>query len=251
MGGKYTRSNNNKRTPCQPIRMVMSRKKTFIYFEIVVGYLVIDCLNYLFFKSDPGFLHARLHPYWIVIALVSSAYGLIPGTVAGAIGSIHVLAVLFHGIPDKVALEKMLETSGLVLPVGFFLAGLLLGELRQKHLNQEEELKAQIKENEKTLKTIKDNLKTQEKMRIALESRIVGQTTTVKTLYETAKKLETFDLENVYAGCLEMLSTHLQVEKASLYILEGAYFTLKAARGWGKDEMVEGKIGRASCRERV
>jgi len=219
----------------------MNRKRLIIFFELMISYLALDSINYMFVRHDPAFMTFPLHPYWVVILLFACAYGFAPGFLAGLLASGHVLFVLFKGMPTKVALEKMLESQGLLLPVSFIFVGIILGEIRQKAIVEECELREDMEKLTKTLKTTKESLHAVERMRSQLETRIVGETTTVKTLYDTAKKFEMLSAEKAYSGCLEMLGTHLKVERASLYVVEGNYFILKAAHGgqrtkWWKEK---------------
>jgi len=95
---------------------------------------------------------------------------------------------------------------------------------------------------EKALDAMKQKADTDEKARKLLESRIVGETKTVKTLYETARRFNDLEVENIYQGCLEILREYLNVEKSSLYIKEGGHLVLKASYGWKEGEGVEGRI---------
>ncbi|HNV86969.1 MAG TPA: GAF domain-containing protein [Candidatus Omnitrophota bacterium] len=220
------------------------RKAGAVFSEIFISFLVLDCINFLFFRDDPGFLRAPLHPYWLVVLFAASRYGFVPGLTAGFLASVQILLVLFRGIPTKTEFEKILEVQGLVLPAAFFFAGVFLGELRQKYLNAEEDMRKALKEKSKLFDGMKKQLEMSEKVKEVLETRIVGQTATVKTLYETARKFEALSPEEICRGCLEMLNAHLHVQGASLYFLEGEYWVLKSAVGKTAEQVVEGKISR-------
>lgn len=218
------------------------QKKAAPYAEILLSFLIIDCVNYLFYRGDPGFLKFPLSPYWLVVLLAASRYGFLPGFLAGLLATFHVFLALFKGLPTRMAVEKLLESQGLVLPVALFFAGIFLGEIRQKYIKEELEGKQRLAEKEKAVEGLRGRLDLSDKARSVLEARIVEETTTVRTLYEIAVKFDTLSLSEVYQGCLDMMREHLWVEEASLYVEEGNYLVLKAAAGKDPEHMVEGKL---------
>ena len=211
-------------------------------FETVLLFIALDALNYLFFKKDPGFMKFPLHPYWVVLLLIPSRYGFLPGFAAGLLTGLHYLLFLVHGMPSRAGLEKLIESGQLALPIAFILTGTLLGEIRQQYLETDKENRERLIEKEESLRLLKQNFENVEKARHVLEARIVGETTTIKTLYEAAKKFETFELQGVYAACLDILESQCQVGKASFYRLEGDHWLIKVARGWEEAKLAEGKI---------
>jgi GGDEF domain-containing protein len=219
----------------------VTKKKTF-FWEIMLAFAVADCLNFLLAREDPGFLQSVLHPYWIIILLVAARYGFVPGLAAGIFAALHVFAALFRGLPTRNAIEKMLESQGFVLPVAFVLVGVLLGDIRQRSMDTEEEKKRALAEKEEALRVSREKLEGLEKARRILEARIVGETTTLKTLYQSARNFESLDLDEIYRGCLKILVEHFHVHQASLYMHEGDYFVLKATQGWPEGRHPEGKV---------
>jgi len=223
-------------------RGLIRSKKASPYVELVIAFVLIDLINFLFFRSNPCFLNLTPHPYWLIILLIASRYGFMPGFLSGVIAAFHFLGVQFDHFPTKTDLEYFIEIHGFILPSAFVFVGMVLGEMREKQLMEISGVKEDLSKKNATVKNLEEQIEATEKARRNLENRIVGETTTVKTLYETAKHFESLKEEEIYTGCLEMLVKHLQVEKVSLYTIEGDHFVLKSAQGWGKEEMVEGKI---------
>ena len=199
--------------------------------EIVLSFLIIDGINWFLFKGDLGFLNASIHPYWVIILLVSCRYGFLSGLFSGSIACLHVLFFAFQEIPTRVELEQYFEAHGFILPAAFIITGIILGGLREKYRVQEEEKTFLLEKLQKEQKKLKQQVEVGDKARKLLESRIVGETTTVKTLYETARRFEDLDIENIYRGCLEILTEYLHVEKSSLYLIEKENFILKTSQG--------------------
>ena len=219
-------------------------KKDAFIFELLIGFLLLDLMNYFLFPYDLGFKETLLHPYWIMILLLSCRWGFIAGILGGAVAAAHYIFFTLHGIPSRSQLEQWIELQGFTYPIAFILVGMILGNIRQRHIVLEAERSRLLAQREKEIKSSKKQIELSETSKRVLETRIVGQTTTVKTLYEAARALETLNFENVYKGCLDILTKHFQVHKASVYIREGDYYVLKAAYGWGEGSAVEGKIHR-------
>ena len=217
-------------------------KRNAFIFEMLIGFLVINFINYLVFPYDLGFKQFLLHPYWIMILLLSCRWGFTAGTLSGLVASAHYIFFTLQGIPSRSQLEQWIELQGLTYPIAFTLVGIILGNIRQRQITLETQQNHLLAQQEKEIKNFKKQIELTETSKRVLETRIVGQTTTVKTLYEAARKLETLNFENVYRGCLDILSKHFQVHKASVYIREGDYYVLKAAYGWGGGSVVESKI---------
>ncbi len=210
--------------------------------ETLFAFIVLNAVNTLAYPRDIGFLHMALHPYWIVVLLMSAQYGFGAGVLSGLIAMLHILFFSFGTLPDRLRLEEFAETGGLLLPISLLSAGVVLGGIRERQIGKET---AQAEKCE-TLQRERDRLaelqEASEKARRILEAKVVGQSTTMKTLYEEVRKLETLNRGEVYRGCLDILAAHFQVEKSSIYLREGDYYILKMARGWDSAAMAEGKV---------
>ncbi len=216
-------------------------KKNYYLREIVIAFIIYDSLNYLFFKGDPGFMKMYLHPYWIAILLISARYGFIPAVTVSIVAAVHVILFVLQKFPTRTGLEIMIEAGNFLLPAAFIIVGPLLGSIRQRYKESESQKDRELDRLQETLRSTNEQMEASEKARHILESRIVGETSTVKTLYGAAKKLETLNEQSIYTGCLDILGEYFHVSKASLYLKEGDYFILKASRGLVQAEIVEGK----------
>ncbi|MEI7998714.1 MAG: hypothetical protein WCH62_04335, partial [Candidatus Omnitrophota bacterium] len=219
----------------------MMRKRSYI-LEIVLVFVILDVLNFCFLKNNMGFLSLRLHPYWLIVLFIPTRYGFASGFIAGAIAAIHVIVFTFGHFPSRIDIEKIGETNGLDLPIAFVIVGLFLGAVRQQYIDSEEQKTHDLEAARKLLKDIQNTAQASETARRLLESRIVGETTTVKTLYEAAKRFENLDLQSIYKGCLNILAEHLKVEKASAYLKEEGYLVLQSSYGWPQGKAASGKI---------
>ncbi|MBI3017233.1 MAG: GAF domain-containing protein [Deltaproteobacteria bacterium] len=177
----------------------------------------------------------KLHSYyfWIIVLLISSRYGLMAGVLSGVVCAL-VFSILLYLSIDKKALETFWDMKYLLEPFLFIFVGGFLGQLSQEKINKISETETQAQLFTQRVSTIETEFSTSEEARRELEKRIVGQLTTITTLYESAKKLESFKLSEIYFGTLDILSEHLGIEKCSIYILENRLLTLKARSEFGK-----------------
>ncbi len=217
-------------------------KKNVYLTELVWAFFILDVLNYIFLKDDLGFRSWALSPYWVPVLFLSSRYGFFAGILTGLVAMGHTIYFSASGHPSFDNLEQLAEKQELLIPFAFVLTGMVLGRIRQQSVIALRQREETLAGQEKELRKLKEYADYSEKSRRVLEARIVGQMSTMETLYETARKLETLELNDVYKGCLEMLAKHFQVKKSSLYIKEGDYFILKSAYGGNEANHVEGKI---------
>ena len=119
--------------------------KKYIYlFETIIFFILIDCINLVFFKDMLGFQDVLLHPYWIPILLIAARYGFFAGFFASICATIHLVAFEFSGIPTRTQVEVWLELSNIILPAAFLIIGGGLGAIRQKNILIEQELKRDL-----------------------------------------------------------------------------------------------------------
>ncbi|MBL7158090.1 MAG: GAF domain-containing protein [Candidatus Omnitrophica bacterium] len=217
-------------------------KKNKFIIEIAVIFIIYNCLNFIFFPDDPGFVRFKLHPYWIAVLLISARYGLYPGITVGFVACFQFLVFSLGGMPTRAIIEQMAENGSFVVPLAFVLVGAFLGNIRQKYINMDKEKSAALSNKIESLDGLNQRYEALEKAKKVLEARIVGETTTVKTLYKAAEKLDAMDAKSIYQGGLDILAGHFQVKKASVHIREGGYYVLKSYMGWTEKEAVEGKV---------
>jgi len=211
-------------------------------YEIVILYVILFLLNYLFYPTDIGYLDSSIHPYWIPIILIPARYGFIPGVVTGIIGAFMYLSSAFGGIPGREAISHLAETGRLFIPGYFCIASTVLGSIRQKYIETEHEKDLLILKYKENTAELEEEGHVLEKTKKILESRIIGETATLKTLYQSASALESLDIGKVYSGLLDILKDNFGVKKAGVYCIEDQHFLLCSSIGCTDQEVVESKI---------
>ena len=222
------------------MRRYVERNRWFI--ELASGFFFINAANYLFCPQHIGFIGWALHPYWAVILFSSVRYGFFAGMISGLIALTNYLVYAFGDIPGRLEIEKFAEGGGLLMPVAFVSVGIILGAIRQNQIQKQQAGEEACQGQRREAERFKELYDASEKSKRLLESKIVNQSITMKTLYEEIRRLELVDRENVYKGCLDILAEYFQVHRSSIYVKENDYFVLKRAYGWDAAETAEGKV---------
>lgn len=220
---------------------IMFPRKTSWIWEIIFMFSALAFLAKLYstpqiFPGDKVF-----NLLWIPILLTAPRYGFGPGLVTGMLAFAFQLVSDANGIPDRTYVEMAAESGRLAMPVLFLAVSVFLGSTRQKYLEKEFELQVKLNHAEASLSQMQKDLDTSNEIRSKLESRIVGETKTIRTLYESALKLESLDLNQIREGCLEIFRKHFDVKKASYYVVEDRHFVLSASVGWDEGRDTEAK----------
>ncbi len=212
------------------------------FLEVLLLFCFVDGLNFILFRTHPGFAGLALQPYWLIVLPMAARYGFGAGFFSGLLAALHLVFLSTGRVPLRADLEKMAETGQLMLPIVFITAGIFIGDIAGRHLRRIERDEQALEEQEAALKKLESLMASEEKIRQALETRIVGESVTVKTLYEAAEKLEALDETRIYKACLEILAGHFKVQQASFFMKEDADFVLKASYGWDAGREAEGRV---------
>lgn len=173
------------------------------------------------------------HPYWIVVLLTATRYGFGGGAFAGVLASILFLLFKTLSIPDiSVADFKTLSMWG--KPILFFLVGVVLGEMRQLHIKEYDELAEKRDVYKNAFEKIKIKFDVLSEAKQEVDTKILSQESTLGTLYEAAQGLRTLSAESIYPAVLEILREFMEVDDCSIYLLEGTNFKLDTAIRTGK-----------------
>lgn len=208
--------------------MKLASKKNSYFYEIPLSLAVLIFINWKFTPEIPGFLGLNPHPYWLVILLFGFRYGLVAGMLSGVgAASVYLAFVWLFGEPYLFE-----DFTFYMLPSFFVLAGGLIGlgshryQVITFHLEQE---KAHLENEAKRLKQEIDALN---EINAGLEKRIVTRMSTLITVYEGARKLESMDISELYPAILDFIVKTLEATEASLYVKHEQGWKLKCQHGF-------------------
>ncbi len=229
--------------------------KRFSYlYEIPLFFLLILGVNRVLASAIPGFIGVDPHPFWIAVLLFGMRYGVAAGLASGITAT-----TLYLGIA-RYSLEPYLleDLRFYVLPSCFILFGVLTGVVssiyRQKLTESEDDnqkIKSELKQFEEEVKTLKE-------INLGLEKKIVSRMSTLVTLYEGARRLDSRDPEEFWKEFLNFATKTLGADQSALYLSENRQWVLKYYWGWESFEkhpttlhQTEGLIGMAGSQNKV
>jgi GGDEF domain-containing protein len=210
--------------------------------EAAAVFAAIGICNALLWPADPGFVRAVFNPLWIPVLLVSARYGFWPGLAAGVTAAAYLTLGAVQGSFSRSLIEQAAEAGRLWAAGGFVAAGCVMGLVAQRPIDRRAKLEREHAESSEREKRATQLLEKSEEARRLLESRIVGETRTLRTIYDAARKLESLRADDVYQGCLDIIAEHFYVKRASFYLRSENHLLLKAAVGAVEGAGAEGKI---------
>lgn len=229
--------------------------KRFSYlYEIPIFFLIILGVNRVLASAIPGFIGVDPHPFWLVILLFGIRYGVTAGLSSGITATVLYLAIARYSL-EPYLLE---DIRFYVLPSCFILFGVLTGVVsgtyRQRLKDSQEEnlkLKNELSQFEEEVKTLKE-------INLGLEKKIVSRMSTLATLYEGARRLDSTDPDIFWKEFLNFITKTLGADQSSLYLAENKKWVLKYYWGWesfekhpASLEYSEGLIGLAGAQNKV
>jgi GGDEF domain-containing protein len=171
------------------------------------------------------------HPFWIPVLLAAVQYGTNAGLLAALAATLALLAG--HLPPQGMFQDHFAWYSAMVhLPLLWFVAAVLLGELRMRHIRERESMREQIGEAAHRENVLADAYRRLNAAKDGLETRLASQMRTSLALYEAAKAIEKLDPAEVLLGVSKLVKSVMNPEKFSLYLLRNDSLELALAEGW-------------------
>lgn len=205
------------------------KNKSYLY-EIPLFHAALLIINYLLFPLNLGFADVEPHPFWSGVLIFAFRYGLFAGFFAGVMSAGAFLSLTwFFG-------ERYLfdDVSFYFLPGCFVLVGILLGAGIERYREKVALLtrwKSQLMDRSESLE---QEIKTQHEVIQGLEKRIVTKMSTLITLYEGARQLETNNLDELYTAIVNFIAKTLDAEEVALYLKTPDAWELKKTCGWSE-----------------
>lgn len=222
----------NETTTKEPTRILGLRLSAIVE---ALGILVILTLIDAFFFQGNRFWSANPHPFWIVVLLLAAQYGTNEGLLAAA------LATLFYLVGNMpVAAEGVNHYTHLytiaINPILWFVVGWIVGELRQRHVRERDDLRRDLADASQREHVISDSYKFVRNRKEALEIQVSGQLASSIEAYRAAKSVETLDPKSVMQGVERLVKSVLGPQKFSLFILHDTKLTATILHGWNPSD---------------
>ena len=202
--------------------------------EAFLMLLILTIIDAVFFSGN-RFLTVNPHPFWIPVLLVAAQYGTAEGLMAALLATLFFLVGNMPVEPEGVDHYDYLYSVA-INPVLWFVAGWGLGELRQRHVRERDNLVKEIQDSQQREDLISNSYKFVKNRKEALEVQVSGQLMSSVEAYRAAKAVETLDPKSVMQGVERLVSSVLNPQKFSLYIFHDNKLRATILHGWNAND---------------
>lgn len=202
--------------------------------ETLIFLSVLTFLNYVF-GDGTRFIGSCLHPYWIIILLVTVQYGTSEGVLATILSTLF----LYVGNVPKQSVNQSLfdyQFDIAFIPCLWFITAFTLGEIRNRLGWERKKLKDKYILAQREAETIASAYEVVKEANANLSIQLSGQEKTAAQTYKTFGVLGSSDPAEVIFGSEVIVETALNPEKFSLYALGPYGFEATTCHGWSSDD---------------
>jgi len=219
---------------------VIPRVNRSAIVEILVFLAAVLLLDTMF-SDGTRFINSPLHPFWIIVLLVTVQYGPIEALIAALLSS---AVLLISNLPEQSISETMYQYLLRVsmTPILWIMTALILGSIRARQRAERRNLLEQLWKSEQAASAIIENYKAAKQSKERLELRLAEERCSVVTVFEVAKSLETLDPNEAMDGFEKLVRTALNPKKFSFFNWKSNVLTLDAAYGWEKTDSYEDRF---------
>lgn len=229
-------------------------KKYSILYEIPILFGILYGMNWLFIPEAPAFIGISPHPYWIAILIFGFRYGIFAGLVSGLLAAGLYLLIAWNYV-ERYVFE---DITFYLLPIFFITVGSLIGVgvyRYKRSISLLVENKLRMEENEAVYQEEIDVLK---RITKEMEKKIVSRMTTLVTVYEGARRLETAHVSELYKAIVNFIAKTLHCEEVSIFLKTDSDWTLEESYGWKEYQNRpthyshnEGIVGQAGTKNKI
>ena len=208
--------------------------------EMVIFFAVALAWDFGWGAGD-RFFGSVLHPFWMIVLLISVQYGTAPGLLATACSG----AVLLIGnLPVQRLSQDSFQYWMMIArnPVLWLCAAVALGEISSRHQNRKHRAEQAASEARAQSTQLMAVCRRLEAKRERLEQRLAGHMQTAQVVLSALKPASLLDPAGVLQSARELILQTLKPQKFSVYILEGANLELRLSYGRGADGQHEQSI---------
>lgn len=186
------------------------------YFEAVLALFVLSLVDRFAFADSHTFREFAFNPLWIPIFFIAGRYGTAPAVFTGFICAGYyfyfgMIESFFYGefsltVNDRIQMFAMI----------FFAA--LLGQMYDRVLNAHWRLQTDHEDMKDQFSNLLTHHWALQKANIELEKRIVRRQTTMKSLYDIARNLESLEEKALYRGVIDILVRFIRAQKCCFFV---------------------------------
>ncbi len=206
------------------------------YMETVIFIAVLAILDYSVFTEAHAFRNLAFNPLWIVIFLIAGRYGTAPGIFAGVLCSAYYLYAsmienFFYG-------EFSINNTDRTVIFCFIFFSALLGQMYNRMLMSYRKLSADHEDLQDQFQNLLTHHWALQKANVELEKKFVRRQTTMKSLYDMARNLESLEQSALYRGVIDILERFIKARNSSFYLVQpDKSFKLMAHSGYDEPQL--------------
>lgn len=215
-----------------------------VMFSLAAFFLLVIAVNIFLFPETPGFIGLNPHPYLLVILLMSGRFGLKEGLIAAIVSVLILSMYVYLEMQPYFSWNILLQKSLLLSTASFFLAALIVGEMRGFNKSYERTLLRENDELKGEKSRLHEQLEIVTQIKEELENRIIGQEETIHSLYQATKALETLEEEQFFQALTQLTARFTGATKVSLYMIDYSNDCIYqvARHGWQENSKSQKKL---------
>jgi len=202
----------------------------FALMETLIFLSAMVLLNVVFGDGN-RFITMGLHPFWIIVLLVTLQYGPKEALVAALLSSFFLLV---GNLPEQNLTETMYGYLLRVtfLPFLWIVTALVLGGLRSRQMVEKQHLMERLSNSEEANNATVKAYNSLKQAKERLELRLAEEKRSVLTVYNIAKSLEILDPADALTEVSKLVKAAFNARQFSLYRCDGEGLRLEVAQGW-------------------
>lgn len=206
------------------------------YLETVVFVFLLAILDFYVFTEAMAFRDMAFNPLWIVIFLIAGRYGTAPGVFAGVVCSAYYVYAsmvenFFYG-------EFSLNNADRTMVFCFIFFAALLGQMFNRRLNSYRKLDSDHEDMKDQFQNLLTHHWALQKANVELEKKFVRRQTTMKSLYDMARNLESLEHDALYLGVIDILERFIKARHCCFYLARpDKRFELVARSGYDEKQV--------------
>ncbi len=197
------------------------------WIELMVFIAIALVVDMAFFEGT-RYAGVQPHPFWIIVLLLSVQYGVIAGLVAAAFSTL----VFVVGNP-AFPVHTIISSEALTLPVLWLAAALVLGEIRQRHIRENNRLNGQLMDALSRESVTAQAYQEVRSRKQRLEERVASDMRSALTVYQAAKAMETMSPAQLMRAIETVVRELTDAKSFSLFLLDSQGLNVSIASGWG------------------
>jgi polysaccharide biosynthesis protein PelD len=175
------------------------------------------------------------HPFWMIVLLISTYYGVSDGLMAASFATIAFLAGnLSEQAFGETSSSWLLRETG--QPMLWFVAAILFGEIRDGLHRKEEALEHALREARDQAEAITAAYEQLLQRETRLEEHVAAQVQTVSKMYAASQAINRQRVGQVLLGVLHLVRAVLAPSKFSLFLLNDDVLEAALCDGWQSSE---------------